>query len=338
MTRLQARLAGRGRPAPAGEPGRVAAPADRAGPQPAGLRRRGAAAGRGRGGGGGRGGDPRRPGCAARRDRDRARAGRHRRLHRGPLRRPRHRAGGHRVACWARRRRCRCCSGLAALAQPFLAPTPAEPALPGCRCRCGCRCRRCRRGRRDRLADGAGTVRRWLRRCHERRRAGLAVRRWPRLAVPAALGGSRFAASCRATGPPPRRTGRRHRGADRRCRPGGDGASPAAGRAGAAAAGVGRRPRRGLAELARRGELDPAPLADRVTLGRHATTTAATRAETAAWAQANGIHSLIVVTAGYHMPRAHAGAAAAPMPDIRLAPYPGAGRDRRSGSLAARIR
>ena len=63
----------------------------RAGAQPAGLR-----LGRARRGGGGRcrggrGGDPRRAGGAAGGDRDRAWAGRHRRLHRRPLRPPRHR-------------------------------------------------------------------------------------------------------------------------------------------------------------------------------------------------------------------------------------------------------
>ena len=45
-------------------------------------------------------------------------------------------------------------------------------------------------------------------------------------------------------------------------------------------------------------------LAKRVTLGHHASTTAENAAETAAWANANGLRSLIVVTAAYHMPRA----------------------------------
>ena len=45
-------------------------------------------------------------------------------------------------------------------------------------------------------------------------------------------------------------------------------------------------------------------LAKRVTLGHSATTTAENAAETAAWARENGVRSLIVVTAGYHMPRA----------------------------------
>ncbi len=60
----------------------------------------------------------------------------------------------------------------------------------------------------------------------------------------------------------------------------------------------------GLSALTRRADLDPAPLAGRVTLGRDATSTFGNAEETAAWARAHDIHSLIVVTAGYHMPRA----------------------------------
>ncbi len=59
-----------------------------------------------------------------------------------------------------------------------------------------------------------------------------------------------------------------------------------------------------LSELARRAGVDPGPLAARVTLGRQARSTLGNAAETAAWARANGLRSLIVVTAGYHMPRA----------------------------------
>lgn len=47
----------------------------------------------------------------------------------------------------------------------------------------------------------------------------------------------------------------------------------------------------------------PAP-DDRITLGRIATDTIGNAAETAAWARQNDLHTLIVVTAGYHMPRA----------------------------------
>ncbi len=59
-----------------------------------------------------------------------------------------------------------------------------------------------------------------------------------------------------------------------------------------------------LATLAHLAGVDPAPIADRVTLGRDATTTRGNATETAAWARANGIHTVIVVTALYHMPRA----------------------------------
>jgi uncharacterized SAM-binding protein YcdF (DUF218 family) len=47
-----------------------------------------------------------------------------------------------------------------------------------------------------------------------------------------------------------------------------------------------------------------AGLAPEVTLGRNALTTHGNAEETASWVAKNGIRSLIVVTAGYHMPRA----------------------------------
>ncbi len=47
-----------------------------------------------------------------------------------------------------------------------------------------------------------------------------------------------------------------------------------------------------------------AALAPRVTLGRAAASTHGNAAETAEWARAHAVRSLIVVTAGYHMPRA----------------------------------
>lgn len=58
-----------------------------------------------------------------------------------------------------------------------------------------------------------------------------------------------------------------------------------------------------FAALAGRAGVDPA-LGVRVTLGRAAQTTRGNAEETAAWARANAIGSLIVVTADYHMPRA----------------------------------
>ncbi|MBB2167563.1 YdcF family protein [Gluconacetobacter aggeris] len=58
----------------------------------------------------------------------------------------------------------------------------------------------------------------------------------------------------------------------------------------------------------------------RVTLGRHATSTIGNADETAQWARASGLRSLIVVTAGYHIRRAimeiHR-----TVPDVALHPY-----------------
>ena len=62
-------------------------------------------------------------------------------------------------------------------------------------------------------------------------------------------------------------------------------------------------------------------LAPAVTLGRIAETTHGNAAETAAWARTNHIASLIVVTAGYHMPRALAELRAS-LPGIPLTPIP----------------
>jgi uncharacterized SAM-binding protein YcdF (DUF218 family) len=76
-----------------------------------------------------------------------------------------------------------------------------------------------------------------------------------------------------------------------------------------------------LAELAPRAGVDAASLAARVTLGRSATTTRGNAQETAAWARANAIHSLLVVTAAYHMPRALAELSRA-LPDVPLYPMP----------------
>ena len=59
-----------------------------------------------------------------------------------------------------------------------------------------------------------------------------------------------------------------------------------------------------LAVLAHGSGIDTAPLADRVKLGREAMSTRGNALETAAWAHDNGIETLIVVTAWFHMPRA----------------------------------
>jgi len=76
-----------------------------------------------------------------------------------------------------------------------------------------------------------------------------------------------------------------------------------------------------LPELARRAGVDPLPLATRVTLDRSATTTRGNAAETAHWARANNIRSLMVVTASYHMPRAITELARA-LPEVTLYPLP----------------
>lgn len=76
-----------------------------------------------------------------------------------------------------------------------------------------------------------------------------------------------------------------------------------------------------LAELAHRAGVDPLPLASRVTIDRSAATTRGNAADTADWARATGIHSLLVVTASYHMPRAIAELARA-LPEVTLYPTP----------------
>jgi uncharacterized SAM-binding protein YcdF (DUF218 family) len=76
-----------------------------------------------------------------------------------------------------------------------------------------------------------------------------------------------------------------------------------------------------LAVLAHRAGVDPAPLASQVTLGRWATTTRGNALETAAWASDQDIHTLIVVTAYYHMPRALTELRRA-LPGMKLYPDP----------------
>jgi len=76
-----------------------------------------------------------------------------------------------------------------------------------------------------------------------------------------------------------------------------------------------------LASLAKRSLVDAGPLAARIELGRQATSTRGNAAETAAWVRAKDIHSLIVVTAWYHMPRALTELARA-VPGVVLYPAP----------------
>ena len=76
-----------------------------------------------------------------------------------------------------------------------------------------------------------------------------------------------------------------------------------------------------LRELAARAGLTAEELGGRVTLGRQATSTHGNAAEAAAWARTNDVRSLIIVTAGYHMPRALTEMAQA-MPEVVLHPVP----------------
>ncbi len=76
-----------------------------------------------------------------------------------------------------------------------------------------------------------------------------------------------------------------------------------------------------LDDLLRTTGIDPAPLRDRITLGRAATTTAGNAEETAAWVKSQALGSLLVVTAGYHMPRALTELQRS-LPGIRLEPAP----------------
>jgi len=59
-----------------------------------------------------------------------------------------------------------------------------------------------------------------------------------------------------------------------------------------------------LPELNRPARVPLQNIAPRVTLGRGAVSTHGNAAETATWASQNGVHSVILVTAFYHMPRA----------------------------------
>ena len=75
-----------------------------------------------------------------------------------------------------------------------------------------------------------------------------------------------------------------------------------------------------FAALAHRAGVDPG-LGTRVTLGRAALSTRGNADETAGWARAQRIGSLIVVTADYHMPRALAELSRT-LPDVALYPAP----------------
>ncbi len=74
-------------------------------------------------------------------------------------------------------------------------------------------------------------------------------------------------------------------------------------------------------DLAAKAGIHAAPLAGRVTLGRGATSTRGNAEETAAWVHEEGLRSLIVVTAYYHMPRALTELGRA-IPGVTLYPAP----------------
>ena len=76
-----------------------------------------------------------------------------------------------------------------------------------------------------------------------------------------------------------------------------------------------------LPTLLRGTGIDPSDVAGRVTLGRSATSTAGNADETASWASERGLHSLLIVTASYHMPRALTELQRS-LPEIRLIPVP----------------
>jgi len=76
-----------------------------------------------------------------------------------------------------------------------------------------------------------------------------------------------------------------------------------------------------LHDLALHAEVDTHFLASRITLGRGAASTHGNATETAAWVRENNLHSLIIVTACYHMPRAIVEMARA-LPGVQLYPAP----------------
>ncbi|MBK1658006.1 YdcF family protein [Paracraurococcus ruber] len=93
----------------------------------------------------------------------------------------------------------------------------------------------------------------------------------------------------------------------------------------------------GLPEVARLAAMETEDLAGRVALGHEAATTRGNAAEIAAWAQAAGLRSVRIVTAGYHMPRALLELRRA-MPETELVPHPVTPAPLRDAGAAARLR
>ena len=79
------------------------------------------------------------------------------------------------------------------------------------------------------------------------------------------------------------------------------------------------------------------PTSDRVTLGREAATTLGNAAEAASWAREHGMTSLVIVTAGYHMPRALLEIGRA-LPGVALHPAPVLSPAMRNESEPAMVR
>jgi uncharacterized SAM-binding protein YcdF (DUF218 family) len=92
-----------------------------------------------------------------------------------------------------------------------------------------------------------------------------------------------------------------------------------------------------LADLAHRAAMGPGDLAGRVTLGHEATSTRGNAAEIAAWARAEHLGSIRVVTAGYHMPRALLELRRA-LPEVALLPHPMLPATLRDAGAAGRLR
>ncbi len=92
-----------------------------------------------------------------------------------------------------------------------------------------------------------------------------------------------------------------------------------------------------LDSLARQTGVDAAPLAGRITLGRKATSTTGNADETAAWVRDQDLHSLLVVTASYHMKRAMTELERT-LPAVRLIPAPVIPPALRGGGGVATIR
>jgi uncharacterized SAM-binding protein YcdF (DUF218 family) len=82
-----------------------------------------------------------------------------------------------------------------------------------------------------------------------------------------------------------------------------------------------------LADLAAVAGLPPGPLQGRVALGHAARSTRGNAAETAAWARAEGVRSIRLVTSGYHMPRALLELRRSLPPEVEILAHPVAPRE-----------